>query len=52
MDDKRDASKRVEHPTPEPDENTTYKEGTTVTRDEHPPLPSPPQESGTMHPKT
>ena len=52
MDDKRDAGRRVEHRTPEPDENTTYKEATTVTDDEYPPLPSPPQESGTMQPKT
>jgi hypothetical protein len=49
MEKKRD---RVEHHTPEPDENTTYKDATTVTEDEHPRLPSPPQESGTMIPKT
>lgn len=41
---------RVEHRTPEPDEDTTYKEATTVTADEHAPLPGPPQETGTMQP--
>ncbi len=41
---------RVEHWTPEPDENTTYKEATTVTSDEAPPLPGPAQETGTMEP--
>jgi hypothetical protein len=35
---------------PEPDENMTYKEETTVTEDRYPPLPGPPQESGTMLP--
>jgi hypothetical protein len=35
---------------PEPDENMTYKEETTVTEDQNPPLPGPPQESGTMLP--
>lgn len=41
---------RVEHQTPEPDEETTYKEATTVTDDERAPLPGPPQETGTMTP--
>ena len=41
---------RVEHQTPEPDESTTYKEATTVTEDEHAPLGSPSQETGTMTP--
>lgn len=42
---------RVEHLPPQPDENTSYKEATTVTDDERPPMQSPPQESGTMVPK-
>jgi len=41
---------RVEHHTPDPDENLTYKEATTVTEDENPPLPGPPQETGTTLP--
>ncbi|MDB4964649.1 MAG: hypothetical protein JWN44_338 [Myxococcales bacterium] len=41
---------RVEHLPPEPDENTTYKEATTVTDDENGPIPGPPQESGTVRP--
>ena len=41
---------RVEQLTPEPDEDTTYKEATTVTHDEDPREPGPPQESGTMDP--
>ena len=43
---------RVEHRTPEPIENTSYKEATTVTEDEHRRIESPPQETGTMKPKT
>jgi hypothetical protein len=42
---------RVEHQTPEPDEDTTYKEATTVTENEEAPDGGPPQESGTMHPR-
>ena len=42
--------RRMELRTPEPDENMTYKEETTVTEDQNPPLPAPPQESGTMLP--
>jgi hypothetical protein len=41
---------RVEHRPPDPDENLSYREATTVTEDEHPPLRGPPQESGTMLP--
>jgi len=41
---------RVEHRPPEREENTAYKEATTVTEDERPPLEGPPQESGTMVP--
>jgi hypothetical protein len=47
-----DKPKRRAHPLPEADENTSYKEATTVTHDAHPPCGSPPQESGTMRPKT
>ena len=47
-----DKPRRVPCPRPEPDECTSYKEATTVTENQHPPLPSPPQESGTMLPKT
>jgi hypothetical protein len=42
--------KRVEFAPPLPDENTTYKEDTTVTEEQTPPLPGPPQESGTTWP--
>jgi hypothetical protein len=42
---------RVEHRTPEPDEHTSYKEATTVTCDENPPIGSPSQETGTMTPR-
>jgi hypothetical protein len=35
---------------PEPSEETSYKEATTVTEDEDPPLHGPPQETGTMQP--
>ena len=42
---------RVEHRPPEREENTAYKEATTVTEDERPPMQSPPQETGTMVPK-
>ncbi len=45
---KRDG--RREQHVPEPDENMTYKEETTVTYDANPRLPGPPQESGTMIP--
>jgi hypothetical protein len=41
---------RVEIRTPEPIEDLSYKEATTVTEDENPPLPGPPQETGTMTP--
>jgi hypothetical protein len=41
---------RVEYHPPEPNENLSYKEATTVTEDENPPLPGPPQETGTMLP--
>ena len=41
---------RVEYRPPDHDENTAYKEATTVTEDEAPPLPGPPQETGTMTP--
>jgi hypothetical protein len=41
---------RREVRTPEPDENTTYKEDTTVTYDANPRLPGPPQELGTSTP--
>jgi hypothetical protein len=41
---------RVERKLPEPEENTSYKEATTVTDDENAPLPGPPQESGTTRP--
>jgi hypothetical protein len=41
---------RVEHLLPELEENTSYKEATTVTDDENPPLPGPPQETGTWLP--
>jgi hypothetical protein len=41
---------RVEHRPPEPDEHISYKEATTVTSDENPPCPGPPQETGTMEP--
>jgi hypothetical protein len=41
---------RVEHRPPEPQGNTAYKEATTVTDDERPRIPGPPQESGTMVP--
>jgi hypothetical protein len=41
---------RVAHHTPEPQEQTSYKEATTVTRDERPPLKGPPQETGTTFP--
>lgn len=42
---------RVEHRTPEPEEQTSYKEATTVTDDEHPPMEGPAQETGTMEPR-
>ena len=42
---------RVEHNPQQPDENTSYKEATTVTDDERPPMQSPPQETGTTTPK-
>lgn len=41
---------RVEHKLPESEENTSYKEGSTVTEDERPPMQGPPQETGTMLP--
>jgi hypothetical protein len=41
---------RVEQRPPEPDESRSYNLDTTVTRDEQPPLPGPPQETGTMRP--
>jgi hypothetical protein len=41
---------RVEYRPPEQEERTSYKEATTVTDDERPPLPGPPQESGTTRP--
>ena len=41
---------RVEHQTPEPEEQTSYKEATTVTEDERPPMKGPAQETGTMFP--
>jgi hypothetical protein len=41
---------RRELPLPEPEEQTTYKEGTTVTHDAGPRLPGPPQETGTTKP--
>ncbi|HWE26989.1 MAG TPA: hypothetical protein VHB97_03260 [Polyangia bacterium] len=41
---------RVEHHTPEPQEQTSYKEATTVIYDETPPLKGPPQETGTTAP--
>jgi hypothetical protein len=40
----------VEQRPPEPDEMVTYNEATTVTEAEHPPLPGPPNETGTMTP--
>jgi hypothetical protein len=42
--------KRVEQRTPEPNENTTYKEATTPTEGERGSPQGPPQESGTMLP--
>ena len=42
---------RVEHQPPEPEEQTSYKEATTVTDDERPPMKGPPQETGTMEPR-
>jgi hypothetical protein len=42
---------RVEHQPPEPQEQTSYKEATTVTDDERPPLHGPPQETGTTEPR-
>jgi len=36
---------------PEPEENTSYKEATTVTEDENAPMEGPPQETGTMVPR-
>ena len=41
---------RVEQRPPECEENTAYKEATTVTDDERPRLPGPPQETGTTTP--
>jgi hypothetical protein len=41
---------RVEHRPPEPQEQTSYKEATTVTDDENAPIPGPPQETGTTRP--
>ena len=41
---------RVEHIPPEPEENTSYKEATTVTDNENAPMEGPPQETGTMIP--
>jgi hypothetical protein len=41
---------RVEYRPPEPEENLSYKEATTVTEDAHPRLPGPPQETGTTWP--
>ncbi|HXU70979.1 MAG TPA: hypothetical protein VN947_16710 [Polyangia bacterium] len=41
---------RREMRAPEPDEMKSYTEATTVTEDEQPPLPGPPQETGTMTP--
>lgn len=41
---------RVEQRPPEPREQQSYKEGTTVTADERAPLEGPPQESGTTTP--
>jgi hypothetical protein len=35
---------------PEPNEQTTYKEETTVTHDANPRMPGPPQETGTTKP--
>ena len=45
-------TKRVEHRVPEPDEKRSYNADNTVTEDENPPLPSPPQETGTTKPHT
>jgi hypothetical protein len=42
---------RVQHQPPEPEEQTTYKEATTVTDDERPPMKGPPQETGTTEPR-
>lgn len=41
---------RKEWRPPEPDEMLSYTERHTVTEDEQPPLPGPPQETGTMTP--
>jgi hypothetical protein len=45
-------TKRVEHHVPEPDEKRSYNLDNTPTEDEHPPMKSPPQETGTMKPHT
>jgi hypothetical protein len=41
---------RREQRPPEPDEKRSYNEATTVTEDENPRLPGPPQETGTTTP--
>ncbi len=48
--DYRVSRRRVEYRPPDPDEDLSYKERTTVTHDAHAPLPGPPQETGTMTP--